>query len=247
MDPWHEQDDFWESFYPTMFSQERMEAAVSDVDHLLTRMDLPEGSAVLDLACGPGRHALELARRGFRVTGVDRTTAYLERAQEQANQEGLAIEWIQADMRDFSRPNAFDAAINMFTAFGYFEDPAEDRIVVDNVLRSLRSSGVFLMELMGKERLARIFRERDWHEEPDGTLVLEERRIRPGWDWIENRWILLKGETRKEFEVSHRVYSAVELSSLLTDSGFTSVEVYGSLEGTPYDQNAKRLVIVAHK
>lgn len=247
MNPWHEQDDFWETFCPMLFTEERIEAAVSEVDHLLARTSLSPNATVLDLACGPGRHALELARRGFRVTGVDRTAAYLDYARQRADEEGLTIEWVQADMRTFCRPNTFDAAINMWSAFGYFEDPEDDRIVVDHLFRSLRPGGVLVMELMGKEKLARVFRERDWHEEPDGTLILEERRIRSGWDWIDNRWIWIKGKTRKDVHVSHRLYSAVELSSLLTEGGFASVDVYGSLEGAPYDNTAKRLVMVARK
>jgi SAM-dependent methyltransferase len=190
---------------------------------------------------------LELARRGFRVTGVDRTAAYLEQARRQAEAEGLTVEWVQADMREFCRPDAFDAAINLYTAFGYFEDPADDRAVATNLLRSLRSGGGLVIELMGKEVLARIFLERYWTELPDGTLILEEGQIRPGWDWVENRWILIRGTERTEFRVSHRLYSAVELSSLLTGCGFASVDVYGGLDGSPYDHTARRLVVVARK
>ena len=247
MNPWHEQDDFWETFCPSLFGEERVEAAVGEVDHVLELTGLSPGAAVLDLACGPGRHALELARRGFRVTGVDRTAAYLKQARCRADEEGLSVEWVQADMRDFCRADAFDAAINMYTAFGYFEDPADDRAVAANLFRSLRVGGVLVMELMGKEVLARIFQERGWREYEDGTLMLEERKIRSGWDWIDNRWILLRGGARKEFRVGHRLYSAAELSSLLTDCGFASVDVYGSLEGTPYDHTARRLVLVASK
>lgn len=86
-----------------------------------------------------------------------------------------------------------------------------------------------------------------WHEEPDGTLMLEERKLRNGWDWIENRWILLKGAERKEFRLAHRLYSAAELSQVLKDCGFASVDVFGGLDGSPYDHTAKRLVAVARR
>lgn len=247
MKPWYERDEFWEKLLPTMFREERWDAAVGEVDALLALISLAPGAAVLDLPCGPGRHSLELARRGFRVTSVDRTAEYLDQARQRADEEGLTVEWVQSDMREFRRPEAFDAAINMFTSFGYFEDPDDDRKVVGNLLSSLRSGGVLVMDMMGKEVQARLFRNRDWHEYADGTILLEERAILPGWERTEARWIVLKDAERTEFRFSHRIYSAVELSSLLRGSGFTSVEVYGSLEGTPYDHTAKRLVVVARK
>src|SRR5207244_6079914 len=77
------------------------------------------------------------------------------------------------------------------TSFGYFENPQEDRQVAMNISHSLKPRGVLVMEMMGKEVLARIFQERDWHEE-DGVLILEERKIRSGWDWIDARWILFQ-------------------------------------------------------
>ena len=91
MDPWYEQDDFWETVYPTMFSEERVEAAVSDVDHLLTRMDLSEGSAVLDLACGPGRHAIAFAQSGFCVTATDSSQSAVSYLQRWAGELSLPI------------------------------------------------------------------------------------------------------------------------------------------------------------
>ena len=247
MAPWHDEDRFWETFHPSMFPEACWERAASDIDGVLALAGVAPGAAVLDLACGPGRHCLELARRGYRVTGVDRTAAFLEEAHRRAAAEGLQVEWVQADMRRFCRPEAFDLAINLYTAFGYFEDPAEDRQVARNLYQSLRPGGVLVMELMGKEVLARIFRERDWREEPDGALLLEERRVCPGWDWIECRWIRLEGERRTEYRLSHRLYSAAELSGLLRDVGFTTVTPSGDLAGAPYDPTAKRLVLLGRR
>ncbi len=104
-----------------------------------------------------------------------------------------------------------------------------------------------VMDLMGKEVLARRFQEHDWLEMPDGTIMLEERKIGSGWSWMEARWILLKDNMRKEFRISHRLYSAFELIALLTDVGFASATPYGDLEGSPYDHTARRLVLVARK
>jgi SAM-dependent methyltransferase len=231
---------------PTMFTQRRWEDAPAEVEQVVALLGIKPGAHVLDLCCGVGRHSLELARRGFQVTGVDRTRLYLDRASKQAEAEGLKVEFVQSDMRDFCRPDAFDAVVNLFTSFGYFEDPEDDRQVALNMCRSLKVGGVFLIEMLGKEVLARIFRERDWHEE-NGVLILEERKVSKNWSWIENRWIIFADSNRTELNLSHRIYSATELASLLTECGFTHVDAYGDLEGRAYDHLARRLVVVARK
>ena len=245
MTVWHEQDDFWESV--PLFGPERMEMAPQEVDQIVALLGLKPGAAVLDLCCGVGRHSIEFARRGYIVVGVDRTAAYLRTARGAAEAEGLAAEWIEADAREFTRPGAFDLAINLFTSFGYFEDPAEDRQVAENLFRSLKPGGALVMDLMGKERLARIFGPRSWDELPDGSLFLQERKIREDWTWVENRWILIKDGQRKEFTLGHRLYDGAGLKTLLLDSGFESVTLYGDLDGSPYDNDARRLVAVACK
>ena len=242
---WHEQDIFWQTV--PLFDQERLEAAPQEVDAIISTLGIEPPAAVLDLCCGVGRHSLELARKGFRVTGVDRTAAYLKTGRQRAGKEALDVEWIQADMREFVRPKAFGAAINLFTSFGYFEEPAEDRLMAENIFRSLRAGGSLMMDLMGKERLARIFSPRSWEQLPDGSLFLQERAIVDDWTWIENRWILIKDGKRHEFVLGHRLYDGAGLRALLLDSGFESVTLYGDLDGSPYDNDARRLVAVANK
>jgi SAM-dependent methyltransferase len=246
MSTWHESDHFWETLAPVFFRPQRWEVVPAEVEQVIDLLEVDAESAILDLCCGPGRHALELARRSFRVTGVDRTATYLERARERAQEEGLDVEFVLEDARRFCRPDSFDTALSMFTSFGYFEDPDENRQVLSNVYRSLRDGGALILDLMGKEVLARIFQERSW-EEYDDILMLEERSIHRDWSWVENRWIVLQGGERHEFAVSHWVYSAAELCAMLKACGFDSVTAYGDLEGAPYDHEARRLVVVARK
>ena len=217
-----------------------------EIDRTTALLGVEPGAAILDMCCGPGRHSLELARRGYRVTGVDRTAAYLEQARQQAQEEGLTLELVENDMRHFYRPNSFDGAMLMYTSFGYFEDPTENLQVIANVYRSLKGRGALIMDMMGKEVLARVFRERDW-DEVDDAIILQQRKGSKDWSWLENRWIALEDQQRYEIEVSHWIYSATELSDMLKECGFSSVDVYGDLEGAPYDHTAKRLVAVARK
>ncbi|MFC1900805.1 class I SAM-dependent methyltransferase [Chloroflexota bacterium] len=243
---WHEDDSFWETWGDHMFNPDRIEAAKDEMEKVINLLDIKPGAHVLDLCCGVGRHSLELARRGFRVTGVDRTRSYLDRAVAQAEEEKLDVEFIQEDMRNFLRADSFDCVISMYTSFSYFKDPEEDRKVVQNVYGSLKSGGSFIIETHGKETLARILRERDWNER-DGVIVLQERKVSQNWSWMENRWILLRGNKRIENEISHRLYAATELMALMTGCGFSKAEAYGGIDGSPYDHTAQRLAVVGRK
>jgi SAM-dependent methyltransferase len=246
MTVWHERDKFWESV--PMFNEHHLEIAVDEVENLISLTGVEEGADILDMPCGIGRHSLELARRGFRVTGVDRTDAYLQVARERAATDALEVEWIQADMREFARRQVFDAAINLYTSFGYFEDPAQDQMVLGNFYLSLKPGGTLVMDMMGKEVLARIFQPRDWRELPDGSYYLQERTVARDWSWVDNRWILAHPDGRRqEFSLGHRIYDGVGLRALLLDAGFANVDLFGSLQGIPYDTEARRLVAVARK
>jgi SAM-dependent methyltransferase len=150
-------------------------------------------------------------------------------------------------MRRFRRPRAFDAVINMFTAFGYFKNPADDLRVLKNVVASLRPGGVFLIDIIGKERIAKIFNPRTWHREPDGTIILEERWLAQDFGWIENVWTMIRKGKMRSYKISHRLYSGVELRNLLRQAGFARVKVFGDFNGAPYDQDAQRLVLVGCK
>jgi SAM-dependent methyltransferase len=243
---WYDDDAMWAATESWMFDPARWEGTAAEIDGVVALLDTEAPATVLDLCCGPGRHSIELARRGFVVTGVDRTVRFLTEAERRAREEGLQIEWVESDMREFSRPEAFDCVVNLLTSFGYFEDRDDDRRVAQNIFDSLKPGGKVVLDMMGKENLARIFRAREWQEK-NGELWLFERELQQSWSWLSNRWIRLKGDERLEFRVSHRLYSAFELSSLFRDCGFSEVDTFGSLTGAPYDQEAKRLVLVAAK
>ena len=246
MAAWHERDDFWTTWAPYIFSGERLRIATAEVDLTVQLLALRPGAAVLDLCCGVGRHCLELARRGYAVVGVDRTRAYLERARADASAEGLKVEFVESDARSFSRPASFDAAFSMFTSFGYFEDQADDLKVMQTLHAALRTGGRLLIDINGKEVIARKLVQREWRRHDDGTLGLEERKVRDGWEWIDSRWLLVgSGGKTWEGTISVHLYSGVELRELLKHAGFNAIQLYGNLAGAPYDELAERLVAVA--
>lgn len=245
-DSWHSQDAFWELIEPMLFNPQRLSQAKDEVGKIEVLLQVEAGARILDLCCGVGRHSLELARRGYEVVGVDRTTAYIERARTEAGTHDLNAVFEVGDMREFCLPDSFDVVLNLFGSFGYFEAPEDDRRVAGNMVASLRPGGRFMVETMGKEILAREFVARDWTEAGD-LLLLSEKTISQNWGRVETRWIAIRGTERVEHRVSVRSYSAVELTTLFASCGFTDIRVFGSLDGIEYDQEAQRLVVIGRK
>ncbi len=243
---WFENEDFWRDFYQYMFPQERFAAAADEVSRIMELTGVSTGS-LLDLCCGPGRHSVEFARQGFSVTGVDRSTYLLEKARRYAAENAVAIEWVQQDMREFVRADAFDLACNLFTSFGYFEDEQDDLKVLKNIYRSLRENGVLIMEMMGKERLARVWQSAMSFDLPDGTLMIQRPQVRDDWSRVRTEWILLKDGRSRTAVFEHWIYSGREIKDRLLGCGFQQVQLFGNMQGAPYDLEATRLVVVARK
>lgn len=259
---WHEDREMWETFQEFLFTPEHIKKASDQIDQLHSLLDLdtdqtPDSESasgtvrdVLDMPCGVGRHTAALAERGYNVTAVDATLPYLEAARERVEDSETtqeeSVEFVHEDMRSFRREESYDLVINLYTSFGYFEDRADDERTARNLFASLRPGGRLVMSLASKETLAAKFQKRTW-EERDGIYMLEEHAISDDWSWMENRWILIHDGEVHEFDVSHRLYSAYELTELLKRVGFSEVTVYDGLGGSDFDENAEKLVVVAEK
>jgi SAM-dependent methyltransferase len=243
---WFDNDSFWREFYPFMFSDRRFAEADDHVAKALA-LTKPKGKTVLDLCCGPGRCSVALAKRGFQVTGVDRTKYLLDKAKARAKAARVKIQWIRKDMRDFVRHDCFALVISMFTSFGYFDDAREDVLVLKNIFASLKPGGALLIELLGKERLARILQPTASTVLPDGTLMVERHEIFADWTRIRNEWLLIRKNKTKSFRFHHTVYSGQELRDRMQLAGFVDVKLFGNLDGDEYGPNAERLVAVGRK
>ncbi|MDR0403546.1 MAG: class I SAM-dependent methyltransferase [Treponema sp.] len=270
---WFNDEEFWKSFAPIMFDaahwQEVPAAADSLVHFASLDLDLerrpfsvnaenPENKTekprCLDQCCGFGRISLEMARRGFDVTGVDITESYLETAKDDAAYENLSAEFIREDVRSFCRKNYFDLVCNVYTSFGYFENPADDARVVKNAFDSLKPGGIYVIETLGKEIAVRDFVQADWFERA-GFYVLTAYEAADSWSSLKNRWILIsqtdQGKIKRgsiiEKNFTQRLYSADALQRLFRDSGFGTIETYGGWDGRNYDEDAAALIVTGRK
>ena len=254
--PWYETlfgRDYFDYFYVGgprgIFSdEERARQAERQVDFVVNALELPAGARVLDLCCGWGRHSVRLAQRGYRVTGLDLSAYHLRLARAAAREAGIDVEWLHADMRTVPRARRYDAVINMFTSFGYFETEVDNQRVLDGVARALRPGGRFFIDTMNHDGLMRVFRDSDCTERPDGTLSIELRRYdvltgRTNVDWI---YVERDGKRRKAFH-SVRLYTYTEFAAMLSKAGLRVVRTWGNFDGMELSMHSPRMIVLAEK
>jgi SAM-dependent methyltransferase len=213
------------------------------VAFLVEELGLHEGSRVLDVACGRGRVAIPLAQHGCRVTGIDLSPNSLARAREAAEEAGVDLELVHLDMRALAFVEQFDAAINVFTSFGYFEDEADDRRVVAAIARALVPGGTFLIDHINTVALMASYRPKEWTEFDDGTLFLEERR----YDHLRGRheatWTFVRPDgSRSEIMHSLRGYTSAELRALLEGAGLHVDGAWGSWDRTELGEGTRTIL-----
>ena len=138
--PWYE-TFFDEGYYFIYERRVSPDYTQREVDGVVSLLGLTPGARVLDLCCGHGRHSIELARRGFDVTGQDLSEIFLRRARHDSAEAGAKVRWVRSDMREIPFEAEFDVVVNLFTAFGYLESEAEDQRVFAQVRKALRPEG----------------------------------------------------------------------------------------------------------
>ncbi len=244
---WHGDEDFWRTFGPLMFSEPQFNEASDQVPALMARLDLRAGNSVLDLGCGPGRHALPLARAGLAMVAVDSSANLLAELNRRAQSEALEIEMIEDDMRQFRRAQSFDAVLVMWTSFGYFEDERDHRRVLENIHAGLCPGGRLMLDLVGLETLCRTLQPVHLTEYDDGRLLIERPLLVECNTRLENEWLLIEGDRVSRASFSHRVWSAAEIACLLRSTGFEVESIDGDLDATPYDFESERMYVVARR
>ncbi len=245
---WFEKEDFWNNYGPIMFDAARWAEAPTVADSVCKIAGLSKGAKILDAGCGPGRIAVELASKGLEVTGVDLIQSELDAAAETASAEGVDLELIKADLRTFKTEKKYDCAINLYTSFGYCDTIEEDVQILKSIFDAVREGGFFILENISREIAIKDFTEGEWFERA-GKTVLTDFSVVGAWEGLRSRWILIDNKTgeRIEHEFIQRLYSAIELKRVMIGIGFKSVEIYGDFDFSPYNQNARTMVIVARK
>lgn len=239
-----------------VFLEERFAKAEEEVRglaHLFAAHGVEPGATVLDLNCGIGRHSIHLAKQGFQVTGVDISPRYIARAKELAVKNGVQnrTEFLVLDGREVGKVLAgrsFDAVINMFTSFGYY-DEATDEAILRQCLGLANPGGLFVLETSFRDWVVR-------HFQPSGVarvrdlLVIEERKLNLENSRMENVWTFFERRGNKyafkaEFSLNLRMYCLHELIELFARAGWRYRTAYGNWELKEPAIDASRLIFVA--
>ena len=244
--PWWEElfnDDFIRTMAKITDPQINAEA-----DFIEDSLAVAKGAMVLDLACGTGRHAIELTRRGYKVVGFDLSLPMLARAAEEAQERSQKLNFVQGDMREMTFEDTFDGIYCWNTSFGFFEEEKNAQVVA-RVHKALRKSGQFLLDVINRDFLIRQAPSLAWFE-GEGCICMDEMAI----DWITSRMrvkrtMMMDDGRTKEIEYSVRVYSLHELGRMLNDAGFRVAEVSGraTTPGVFFGNESPRTLILAEK
>ena len=233
-------------------NQSWVEDTKRQVDFLVQKLHLKGTERILDLACGFGRHSLELARRGFSVIGVDITPSYIQFAKEKAQEEGLYADFLCCDIREVQFEQEFDVVLNMADgAIGYLENDTENKKIFTSVSKALRPGGKHFMDIMNGGYADSHFPCRLW-EAGQKSLTLSE------FEWNRKTRIMLYGQL--DFEYGQpipkpsicegnpiRLYTLAEVTDILSSCGMNVIESYADFDGTPSSDNHIQLLVCSEK
>lgn len=244
--------EWWKSYfdaqylleYEPLFSLERDRAEVA---RLLDILGLPSGSRVLDVPCGQGRHAHLLAEAGFDVTGFDYSPQLLGKAR--ARGTGPRLRYRRGDMRRLPAQwrGGFDAVLNLFTSFGFFTSPQDDRAVIREFARVLVPGGVLVWHGANRDGVMARFLGRDWWTTRNRTLIAQERTFDSlsGQLTVESVWRGRRGMGSREHRI--RLYSPTHLAELCADAGLIVEQAFEGFSDKPLARTSGEMMLVARK
>jgi len=236
----------WLDVQRSFFAAPETEARAAVIERVLA---LRPGSRVLDVPCGNGRMTIPLARRGHVMTGIDFTPPFI--AEGRAAAGNLPVTFLERDMRDLADLSVaaaaagFDAALNWWGSFGYFDD-AGDEALAAGVCKALVPGGRFLIDGNLTETLMPIFQPKGWGRAGD-ILVLEDRAFDFETSRMEVDWTFIRGAVEERKHTSMRLYSAHEMVQLLRRVGFLSVRLLDFATEAPLSPSSRRALVVATK
>ncbi len=247
-EPWYV-TAYGEGYYEAYKDQYSPEETRAEVEGIIQLLQLAPEARVLDVSCGFGRHSVELAARGFRVTGLDLSPHLLRHAREAADAAGVDVAWIEADMREIPVPaEPYDAVVSVFSSFGLLGTDEEELKVAQAMARALAPGGKVLVETVNREIMLRRWMPMRWREQPDGAIVCDKLKFDVATGILHSQETAALPDGRRTRSADQlRMWSFTELALLLRVSGFEAVTPFGDLDGSRYTWDSYRMVAVAQK
>jgi SAM-dependent methyltransferase len=242
--------DWWKKFYSGTWqyihsSFRTQERTAKEADFIEGILRIKPPARILDVPCGEGRLSIELASRGYKVTGVDFNKHFLMTGETIARKEGLVIVWHQGDMRDLHWKDAFDAVICMWQSFGYFDDQGNQEFI-KAVSRSLKKGGHFLLDTQAAETLYPVYKTEDKFRIA-GVKAIVNRYMDHETSRNMERFTFTKKGKRRSYHSSIRIYTYQEVANILGQNAFSQIKSFGSFSRDPFRFGASRLLMVVRR
>jgi SAM-dependent methyltransferase len=241
---WYE-DWFADEHYLALYNHRNSQEASLALDLIERSTHILKDAAILDLACGAGRHAIGLAKRGYtNITAIDLSPTLLSEAEKNAKLENVEIIFRKQDMRHFS--GKYDLVINLFTSFGYFESDEENEKVILKIGEHLQAKGFFVLDFLNAIPLKGNCIPHDEKKLPSGERIEQFRKMHS--NRIEKKIIIHAENYSKEYHESVRLFTLEDFKPMFERAGLTLKEIFGDYAGNPYDEGSSpRLILVAQR
>jgi SAM-dependent methyltransferase len=239
---------FSNKFYLELYKHRNEEDARRMIDLLQRSISVNTKSKALDIACGAGRHSLELARRGFDVTGFDLSEFLINEAKKalkNSKEKNLKAKFLIRNMMDFNFKNSFDFAVNIFTSFGYFRNDSENFKVIENLSRSLKKGGYFIFDFLNKKYLEKNLVPYSKTTNGDFTAI-QKRKIENGF--VKKEITIKKNKRVMQFNEVIKLYSLNEFKNTFGSYNLKIQNLFGDYFGNKFSEHkSPRLIIIAKK
>lgn len=242
--------DWWKEFFSGLAveiwrSVVNEEQTRSEADFLEKVLEVPPGAEMLDVPCGGGRLSLEMAGRGYRMTGVEFSDAFFAEARAASAARSLDVTWVQRNMRELPWKGEFDAAFCFGNSFGY-GDEKDNLKFLSQVAAALRPGARFVLESYCAELAARTFEQRSSFD-AGGITMIEENEYDLAAGGVKTEYTFTSGNRKEVRRGWQRMYSFRELLLLMGKAGFEQIEGFSSLELHRLDLNSGRLIVLARR
>ncbi len=217
-----------------------------EVDFVEKQFHLPAGARVLDVGCGFGRHSIELARRGFAVTGIDPAAAMIVAARKQAVEADVSVDFRQARGEQFLADDPFAAAICLFTSLGQIGPDGENGRLVMQVYGALKSGGLFMVEVPQRKTAVSQLRPSDKFGAGERFTAVT-RQYNPANQTVSETFKLVAPEETRIYSLHYRLYALADLQTLLTQAGFTIQATFADYSGAPLTDNQPTMILIGEK
>jgi len=217
-----------------------------EIDFLLSQLGLSPGARLLDVGCGPGRHSIELARRGYRVVGIDPAPAMIAAARACAAAAGVSPDFRQVSGESFLANQEFEAAICLFTTLGQISGESDNTRLVERVYDALCPGGTFVVEVPQRGPAVENLKPTERFG-GEGRYTLVTRRFDAGDNSVTEIFDVVSPEATRRYVLRYRLYSQGELTALLIGAGFTILATYADYQGAPLQPDSPTMLLVARK